>query len=124
MRLADDLWCLRVPLEYPRVASVNVYLVALADGWLVVDTGTGLESLQRGLAEASVRPDGVRALLVTHAHSDHSALAATLCDTHGWPLLRGPGPVTAVDPLRDPQVPRRFGMPTAAAPGSPRRISR
>jgi glyoxylase-like metal-dependent hydrolase (beta-lactamase superfamily II) len=73
------------------------------------------------LAEAGAQPNRVRALLVTHAHPDHSALAAPLCDTYGWPLLRGPGPVTAVDPLRDPQVPqpvrhahcRRAGVPEA-----------
>jgi glyoxylase-like metal-dependent hydrolase (beta-lactamase superfamily II) len=110
-----------VPLQYPRVTSVNVYLVALTDGWLVVDTGTDLGSLQTALAEAGVHPNRVRALLVTHAHPDHSALAAPLCDTYGWPLLRGTGPVMAVDPLRDPQVPqavrhahcRRAGVPEA-----------
>ena len=120
-RLADDLRSLRVPLEYPRVTSVNVYLVALTDGWLLVDTGTDLGSLQTALAEAGVHPNRVRALLVTHAHPDHSAQAAPLCDLYGWPLLRGTGPVTAVDPLRDPQVPqavrhahcRRAGVPEA-----------
>jgi glyoxylase-like metal-dependent hydrolase (beta-lactamase superfamily II) len=110
-----------VPLQYPRVTSVNVYLVALTDGWLLVDTGTDLGSLQTALAEAGAPPDRVRALLVTHPHPDHSALAAALCDLYGWPLLRGTGPVTAVDPLRDPRVPqavrhahcRRAGVPEA-----------
>jgi glyoxylase-like metal-dependent hydrolase (beta-lactamase superfamily II) len=66
-----------------------------------------------------VEPGEICALLATHAHSDHSALAATLAEIHGWPLWRGPGPVTAVDALRDNAEPvaarrrrcRRAGVP-------------
>jgi glyoxylase-like metal-dependent hydrolase (beta-lactamase superfamily II) len=113
------LWCLRLPLDYPRVTSVNAYLVALDEGWLLVDTGTRLELLHAALDAAQVEPGEICALLATHAHSDHSALAATLAEIHGWPLWRGPGPVTAVDALRDNAEPvaarrrrcRRAGVP-------------
>lgn len=112
--MSPGLWCVRLPIDYPRVASVNAYLVALRDGWLLVDTGTDVDTLESALRLTGVTPEAICALLVTHAHSDHSALAATLAERHGWQLLRGRGPVMSLDALRDPAEPlgdrRRAGV--------------
>jgi glyoxylase-like metal-dependent hydrolase (beta-lactamase superfamily II) len=119
VQLDAGLWCLRLPLDYPRVTSVNAYLLELDEGWLLVDTGTRLDILHVALDAATVDPGGICAVLATHAHSDHSGLAAELTENRDRPLWRGHGPVMAVDALRDNAEPladrqrhcRRAGVP-------------
>ena len=46
--------------------------------------------------------EDIRALVCTHMHADHAGLAATLIERTGCELLRGLGPHTVDDLLRDP----------------------
>ena len=117
-QLAEGLWCLRLPLHFVAPRSVNTYLIALADGYCLVDCGTSLEpgweALEYALAEAGVRPDQLSLLVCTHMHADHAGLAAEVVARTGCELARGEGPESADHVLRDPRLPladrRRLGL--------------
>jgi len=105
------------------VPSVNGYLLALSDGYCLVDCGTSMDpgwaALEHALELAGARPEEVNVLVCTHLHADHAGLAATVVERTGCELLRGLGPHTVDDTLRDPAVPlearrqagRREGIP-------------
>ncbi len=106
--IAPGLWSLRLPLPYLAPSVVNCYLVALEEGWWLIDCGShlppGLESLERALGAAGVELEQVRRLLCTHSHSDHSALASAVIERSGARYLRGRGADVATDILREPSV--------------------
>jgi len=127
--LANGLWSLRLPLPYLSPAAVNCYLVALADGWWLIDCGSdiapGLDALEHALAQAGVELGEVRRLLCTHSHSDHAGLASAVIERSGCIYLRGRGAEAATDILRDPAIPltqrrghgRLAGIPEAELDG-------
>jgi glyoxylase-like metal-dependent hydrolase (beta-lactamase superfamily II) len=104
--LADGLWCLRLPVPYTAMPSVNAYLL---DGHTLVDCGTSLEpgweALEHGLSLAGASPGDIRRLVVTHTHADHAGLAAEFVERVGCEFLHGVGPHTVDDVLRDPITP-------------------
>lgn len=63
----------------PTEASINAYLIELGERRVLVDVGAGElfgpgngGRLPEALAAASVRPDEITDILITHVHSDHS----------------------------------------------------
>jgi glyoxylase-like metal-dependent hydrolase (beta-lactamase superfamily II) len=122
-QLDADVWGLRLPLPYRDTASVNAYLLALDDGYCLVDCGTSLDPgwdvLEHALGLAGTGPEELRLLVGTHLHADHVGLAATVVERTGCDYLHGLGPHTIDDALRDPAVPladrraaaRREGIP-------------
>lgn len=97
------LRCLAVPTPF-AVGPVNVYLAEGSEGLTLMDVGPrtrrAREALRRGLEEVGFRPSQVRRILITHAHVDHSGLAASLAReagaevwTHPWNV-----PVLTDDP--------------------------
>jgi len=84
-RLADWLWCLRLPL-------VQLYAVREGAGFNLVDTGTrGEEDAILGALAAidGTAPGDVRVheILLTHGHDDHAGSAAALVARTGARLL-------------------------------------
>ena len=122
-QLDEHVWGLRLPLPYRDTPSVNAYLLALDDGFCLVDCGTSLDPgwgvLEHALGLAGTTPDAVGLLVGTHLHADHVGLAATLVERTGCEFLHGLGPHTIDDALRDPQnaladrraAARREGIP-------------
>ena len=127
--IAPGLWSLRLPLPYLAPAVVNCYLVALEEGWWLIDCGShlppGIDSLEHALGGAGVELSQVRRLLCTHSHSDHAALASIVIERSGCRYLRGAGADVATDVLRDPSVTlerrrelgRRAGVPAGELDG-------
>jgi glyoxylase-like metal-dependent hydrolase (beta-lactamase superfamily II) len=107
--LFAGLWSLRLPLPYNAPASVTCYLVALKEGWWLIDCGSdqppGILALEHVLAQAGVDIREIRRLLCTHSHSDHAGLAGTVVARSGCQYLRGEGSDVAMDILRDPSIP-------------------
>ena len=79
-----------LPLPF-ELGSINVYLVQLADGYLLVDCGMDtdacFEALWMALAERGVAWHDIRQILLTHVHPDHMGLAPRLLKLTGAKLL-------------------------------------
>lgn len=74
----------------------NAILIDGTDGAVLVDAGFGPRSLARRLTAAGRRPDEIRALLLTHEHTDHASGAAAACARWGWPLYASAGTIDAM----------------------------
>jgi glyoxylase-like metal-dependent hydrolase (beta-lactamase superfamily II) len=83
------LWRIRLPFHL-ELNHVNVYLVRLADGWMMVDTGFGnnesWDALQEGLERTGVAWSQIRQLFITHTHPDHWGLAPRILAESGAKL--------------------------------------
>lgn len=82
------LWLrLSMPLALDHI---NVYAVADADGWAVVDTGLNLPASRRtweSLLAGPLRGRRVTRVICTHLHPDHIGLAGWLCERFDAPLV-------------------------------------
>lgn len=114
-RCAPDVYRIPLPLPQDGLRAVNVYAVADADGWTLVDAGWAVDEardlLEKGLAGLGSGFGDVRRFLVTHAHRDHYTLAAVLRREFGTRVLLGAGERSnldvVTDPDRDPAEPER-----------------
>lgn len=83
---------LTITLPVPwDLKSVNVHLIALDDGYLLIDSGVATEEcfqvLESGLAERGVAWSDVRTLLLTHCHPDHIGLSWRILELTGARLI-------------------------------------
>ncbi len=67
-------------------SSGNLTLVALGETYVLVDIGLSCKQTKGLLAEASVPPERIEAILITHEHSDHVRGLAVF-SKHFKPLL-------------------------------------
>jgi glyoxylase-like metal-dependent hydrolase (beta-lactamase superfamily II) len=121
--IAEGLWCLRLPLPYPRPTSVNAFVLDRADGVCLVDCGTSLDpgwdALELGLGRLVRRPQDVVTLVCTHTHPDHAGLAATVVRRTACELLWAAVPYDGNDALRDVGIPLDVRRRAALAEGVP-----
>ena len=77
---------------------VNAYLVAVGDGFILIDTGFALnrQKLVKALLEETCRPGDLRLILITHGDADHCGSAAYLRESHGAPIAMHQAEVDAV----------------------------
>jgi glyoxylase-like metal-dependent hydrolase (beta-lactamase superfamily II) len=77
---------IELPLPF-SLGLVNVYLVRLADGWMLIDCGMETEACFRALDRAreglGVAWTDIRQILLTHIHIDHMGLARKLLGLTG-----------------------------------------
>ena len=70
-----------LPLPF-SLGSINVYLVQLADGYLLIDCGMDtdacFQALARAVETAGTAWGDIREILLTHVHPDHMGLAPRL----------------------------------------------
>ena len=80
---------LTLPLPF-ELETVNVYLVALDEGYLLIDCGMetqpAFETLSAAMAESGIAWTDIRRILLTHMHPDHMGLAARLLELTGAKL--------------------------------------
>jgi glyoxylase-like metal-dependent hydrolase (beta-lactamase superfamily II) len=69
------------------LGSINVYLVRLADGYLLIDCGMDtdacFQALARGMEAAGAGWSDISEILLTHVHPDHMGLAPRLLELTG-----------------------------------------
>lgn len=77
--------------RYYRINSGinNAYLVPLADGWLLVDTGYPGDygRFKNAIGVIGIEPASIRWLFITHAHDEHAGFAAALRSEAGCRLI-------------------------------------
>lgn len=88
--LAPGFWRIRLPFHL-ELNHVNVYLVRLAEGWMMVDAGFGNDESWAAL-DAAVRSIGVtwrdvKKVAITHTHPDHWGLAPRILHESGGAWL-------------------------------------
>lgn len=125
-RVLPGLWRLRLPLPWPGVPHGNAWAIAAGDGVVLVDTGMhepgSFAQLERAMEQVGLRPEQVRLLVCTHAHSDHYGQAAPIMARAGCELWMHPDHAHATRSADDPEralerrieVARASGVPPAA----------
>jgi len=74
-------------------SSGNALLVDDGETRLLVDCGIGPRTLRARLAAASVRPEDVHAVAVTHEHDDHTRGLAAAIKRWAWPVIGSEGTI-------------------------------
>lgn len=77
-------------------SSGNCTYVATSQGGLLVDAGVSAKRIEQALCQRQIEPQTVRAVLVTHEHTDHVLGLKTLCKRYGWPVLASVGTLDAL----------------------------
>ena len=77
-------------------SSGNCTYVATSKGGVLVDAGVSAKRIQLALSEREIDPCSIKALLVTHEHTDHVAGLRVLCKRYGWPVLASEGTLDAL----------------------------
>ncbi len=77
-------------------SSGNCTYVATRTGGVLVDAGVSAKRIETALAARDIDPKSIRAVLVTHEHSDHIAGLKVLCKRYGWPVLASTGTLDAL----------------------------
>jgi glyoxylase-like metal-dependent hydrolase (beta-lactamase superfamily II) len=84
---APGVWRLTLPLSTSYLRTVNAYLFEEEDGATLIDCGLGTDEtwdlFEAYLQTAGLPVQRVRRVLLTHAHHDHSGLAARIAATTG-----------------------------------------
>jgi glyoxylase-like metal-dependent hydrolase (beta-lactamase superfamily II) len=125
-RVLPGLWRLRLPLPWPGVPHCNAWAIAAGSGVVLVDTGMhgpgSMAQLELAMEQVNLRPEHVRLLVCTHAHSDHYGQAAPIVERAGCELWMHPNHAHMTQTANDPQaalarrleVGRQSGVPDAA----------
>lgn len=77
----------------------NSVLVEAGETRILVDAGFSGVDLERRLEALEIRPESIRALVVTHDHRDHTAGIGVAARRWGWPLYMSRATASACRPL-------------------------
>lgn len=82
------LW-VRMPIPFPGLDFINLYLIEDDDGWTMVDTGYNSQTIRdlwTQVFETHLKGKPVTRVICTHFHPDHMGLAGWVCEVWGIPL--------------------------------------
>ncbi|SDX13485.1 MBL fold metallo-hydrolase [Tepidimicrobium xylanilyticum] len=81
LEIYPDIYLLEIPLPNNPLRSLNSYVIKSKELNLIIDTGFNIEeckdAFMKGLKDLNINIENT-SLLITHLHSDHSGLAASL----------------------------------------------
>jgi glyoxylase-like metal-dependent hydrolase (beta-lactamase superfamily II) len=83
-RVADDL-----TIHQLELSVSNVYVVEGAGGSILVDAGDPKQEqkILKGIRKVGIYPGDVRAIVITHAHADHTGSAKALSEELEIPII-------------------------------------
>lgn len=128
-RLRDGLWSIPVPMPKSSLRYTLAYAFESSGGVSIVDAGwnasVSWDGLVDGLATAGFKPGDLRALIATHAHTDHYGLADRIRQASGARIALHPADAATLSGVRGAagesgpaawrELGRRIGTPAAAA---------
>lgn len=87
-----QIMTIRLPLPF-GVGAVNCYLLAVDDGYVLIDTAFAARGrlLERAMLAAGCAPGTLRLIVLTHGDFDHSGNAARLRARFAAPIAMHPG---------------------------------
>lgn len=88
IEVVPGVYWLRLPLPF-ALDHINVWLLDDGDGWVLVDTGVGLDQTREhweSLAGSVLQGRPINRIVVTHYHPDHLGQAAWLSGVHDAPV--------------------------------------
>ena len=88
----------------------NCYYVGNEQEAILIDAGLSARQLQRRLAEKQIDPSKIKAVLITHEHSDHSRGARVLSKRLHIPVYLTKKTYLAMRRAVQPDVPRWFEL--------------
>ena len=74
----------------------NSTYVGTSEGGVLIDVGVSARRIKTALAERDIDPSTIRAVLLTHEHTDHVAGLSVLCKQFGWPVVASEGTLDAL----------------------------
>ena len=88
-----DLFSALYPFEFCSLASGssgNSYYIGNGDEGLLIDAGISSRQIVASLAESGISMSQIKAILITHDHSDHIKGLATLANKYSLPVMATP----------------------------------
>lgn len=77
-------------------SSGNCTYVGNGDGGLLIDAGVSAKRITTALENREIDPASIRAVLVSHEHSDHVAGLRVLGKKYGWAVIASEGTLDAL----------------------------
>lgn len=82
-------------------SSGNCTYIATAAGGLLIDAGVSAKRIEQALTAREVDPRSLRAILVTHEHTDHTAGVRVLAKRYGLPVYASEGTLLGMEKAID-----------------------
>lgn len=119
------VFSVQLPLPF-SLGHINVYLVTLAQGYLLIDCGmdteAGFQSLTRSLQGLQVEWSHIHQILLTHIHPDHMGLAPKLLGLTGAELLMHADDLQLLDEILAHDRHRAWTAGVLAESGAPAQV--
>lgn len=77
-------------------SSGNCTYVGTGNGGILIDLGVSARRITTALKERDIDPASIRAVLLTHEHSDHVSGLRVLCKQYHWPVVASQGTLDAL----------------------------
>ena len=77
-------------------SSGNCTYVGTGNGGILIDVGVSARRITTALKERDIDPASIRAVLLTHEHSDHVSGLRVLCKQYHWPVVASQGTLDAL----------------------------
>ena len=77
-------------------SSGNCTYVGTGDGGVLIDVGVSARRITTALRERDIDPSSIRAVLLTHEHSDHVSGLRVLSKQFSWPVIASRGTLDAL----------------------------
>ncbi|BDU74941.1 MBL fold metallo-hydrolase [Mesoterricola silvestris] len=109
-------------MRYASLASGskgNCHAFSRGSETLLVDAGISLKQIRLRLAELGWDPGQVRAVAITHEHSDHIAAIPVLLRNTDWDLLATPETLARIQAIQGIEIPRSRWIPLRAGEAVP-----
>lgn len=74
----------------------NATYIGTSNTGILVDAGVSAKRIETALKQRDVDPRTIRAVFVTHEHTDHVAGLRVLCKRYGWPVIASNGTLSAL----------------------------